>query len=203
MSLEFLYQHWYHCWQSQVHDELFDTLVKHYQESHRHYHNLNHLYECFSYFDDIKNKLDNPKVVALALFYHDVIYNLKSNNNEQNSGELAKHSLSGKVSPNDLDKTYHYILATKHHKNTLGDADLDYLLDIDLAILGADLTRFKQYNHQIRQEYQHVCSLIYYPKRHLILKQFYQSTPLFITPYFYQLLEKRAKANLKQLLTII
>lgn len=197
----FLQKQWQSLWQDNDYTVLFDALMTHYQQSHRHYHNLTHLHECFAYFDDIKHQLKSPKVVALALFYHDVIYQPKSSSNEQDSANFAKSALSGKVTENELDTIYHYILATQDHKNTLGDGDLDYLLDIDLAILGADWQRFMQYNHQIRQEYSHVHTWFYTLKRRQILKMFYRQSPLFLTPYFYQLLEQKAKANLKHALT--
>lgn len=51
-----------------LYDELFDTIITFYQEPHRHYHNITHLYECFLWFDKIKDNLYRPDLVAIALF---------------------------------------------------------------------------------------------------------------------------------------
>ena len=196
-----LKQRWHALWQSSDHDELFDDIIAHYHEPHRHYHTVTHLCECFYWFDKIKDKLNNPALVALALFYHDIIYEPTSTHNEQNSAIFAKNALADLLSDDDLAQIHCYIIATKDHINPSADGDLDYLLDIDLAILGADKDRFDEYNAQIRREFAWVDDTLYHIKRKQVLNDFYQKTPLFITPYFYGVLEIPAKANLQKALT--
>lgn len=185
------------------HDGLFHRLITHYQESRRHYHNLTHLSECFVWFDDIKNQLHRPDLVAIALFYHDVIYDPKSSTNEQDSSDMMKRQLQNLLSEQELTIIDEFILATKHHINPLTSEykhDLDYLLDIDLAILGSHPDRFAKYNNQIRQEYAWVNGMIYHIKRKSVLKGFYQKKRIYLTDYFYDKLENRARDNLKQCL---
>lgn len=182
---------------------LWQNIVFHYQQKDRFYHNLHHLYECFILFDEVKHLLNKPNLVALALFYHDIIYDSKNNDNELNSANFAKNQLKNKIPDDGLSIIYQYILATKNHQNYLTDKnfyDLNYLLDIDLAILAQNKKRFLEYNAQIRKEYKWVSSWIYYPKRHFILYHFYQKSPLFLTDYFYQKSEKQAKENLASVL---
>lgn len=205
-----LHPYWQALWQDApthdmpVFDKMFADIIQHYQEPHRHYHNDTHLKECFTLFDDIKDKLHRPKLVALALFYHDVIYNPKSASNEADSSHFAQSALMGKLSADDVAVISNYILATKDHINTASDPrhahDLAYLLDIDLAILGANFDRFTAYNAQIRQEYAWVFKPIYHFKRRQVLQGFYAKQRLFLTDYFYQHLERRAKENLKRTL---
>lgn len=138
-------------WQSLFHhhDDLFHRLIIHYQQPHRHYHNLTHLSECFVWFDEIKDNLYRPDLVAIALFYHDMIYNPKSSTNEQDSSDMMKGELQDILSEQELSIINELILATKHHINPLTNEykhDLDYLLDIDLAILGSSPDRFAEYN---------------------------------------------------------
>lgn len=184
-------------------DDPFTHLITHYQESHRHYHNLIHLQECFLWFDEIKHRLCRPDLMAIALFYHDVIYDPKSSTNEQDSGDMMKRQLQGILSEQELSVIDKFILATKHHINPLTDEhkhDLDYLLDIDLAILGSHPDRFAEYNNQIRQEYAWVNGMIYHFKRKSVLKGFYQKERIYLTDYFYQKLENQARDNLKRYL---
>ncbi len=206
MHISTLYPHWQNIWQHKpsLETSLFDTLVTRYQETQRHYHTLEHLSECFVLFEEVKDALHRPDLVALALFYHDVIYDPKSETNEQDSAKVANEALQGKYSDDDLDVIACFILATKQHTNTAQDPkhahDLAYLLDIDLAILAADDDRFKAYEQQIRQEYHHVPQCLYRLKRRQILQAFYDKQRLFYSDYFYQKLERRAKANLGRLL---
>lgn len=184
-------------------NDLFADLIAHYQESHRHYHNLVHLQECFFWFDEIKHRLYCPNLVAIALFYHDIIYNPTSQTNEQDSGQFMQSKLKGRLPDNDIAMMNQYILATKDHVNPLTDThknDLDYLLDIDLAILGSCPDRFDEYNNQIRKEYSWVNSLIYSFKRKSVLKGFYDKDRIYLTDYFYKKLENQARDNLKRYL---
>ncbi|MEK6849795.1 MAG: hypothetical protein AABY01_04475, partial [Nanoarchaeota archaeon] len=73
--------------------------------------------------------------------------------------------------------------------------DSKYIVDLDLAILGAPQEEFDQYERDIRKEYASVPEEIYVPKRREILKQFHTRKPLFNTEAF-QALEARAKENL-------
>lgn len=199
-EIAYLYAHWQNLFDD-GYRPLFDKLIAYYQQSHRHYHNLTHLYECFLWFDTIKNQLCYPDLVAIALFYHDIIYNPKSNTNEQDSSDTMQLDLKGILSDQKLSIIDVFILATKHHINPLSDeykSDLDYLLDIDLAILGSHSDRFDEYNHQIRQEYAWVNGLIYHFKRKSVLRAFYQRDRIYLTEYFYKTLENKAKENLKR-----
>lgn len=199
-EIAYLYAYWQNLFDD-GYRPLFDKLIAYYQQSHRHYHNLTHLYECFLWFDTIKNQLCYPDLVAIALFYHDIIYNPKSNTNKQDSNDTMQLELKGILSDQKLSIIDVFILATKHHINPLSDeykSDLDYLLDIDLAILGSHFDRFDEYNHQIRQEYAWVNGLIYHVKRKSVLRAFYQRDRIYLTEYFYKTLENKAKENLKR-----
>lgn len=197
----FLMHHWQRVFIH--HDTLFDTLMAHYGQPHRHYHNTYHLYECFLGFDKIKDKLLRADLLAVALFYHDVIYEPKSPHNEKMSADMMIEDLKNILTHQDLSIIYQYILATKEHINPLNNAyknDLDYLLDIDLAILGSCPDRFDEYNNQIRKEYHWVDDGIYTIKRKSVLKGFYDKDRIYLTDYFYEKLENQARDNLKRYL---
>lgn len=42
-----------------------------YTEKQRYYHTLNHLDSMFFHFDKVKNELQNPQLVSLAIFFHE------------------------------------------------------------------------------------------------------------------------------------
>jgi len=82
------------------------------------------------------------------------------------------------------------------------ELDLQFVLDIDLAILAASVERFAEYEQQIQQEYAWVDPEIYFIKREEVLAHFYQTESLYQTEYFQQSFEQKAKQNLKRILNI-
>ncbi len=178
--------------QSQYLGGLLFTL---YSESQRYYHTTQHIVECLDYFYFVKNKLDDPIAVELAIWFHDAIYDPKSSDNELQSALLMQKSCETYIDENTIKKVFQWILATQKHEASQ-EKDLNYLLDIDLAILGSNPTRFAEYEQQIQQEYAWVNAEIYKIKRAEVLGYFYQMQPIYQTTFFNKLLEQQAKVNL-------
>lgn len=174
---------------------LYTHLLKAYTESQRHYHTTQHIVECLELFHQIKDQLSDPIAVELAIWFHDVVYDPQASDNEEQSAELMQHYCIQLISDLTLEKVYQWIIATKKHQPSK-DQDLNYLLDIDLVILGSSPQRFAEYEQQIQQEYAWVEPELYRIKRAEVLKHFYQMKPLYQTEYFRDSLEDRAKLNL-------
>lgn len=196
---------WDTIWTTSTYDDQFQDLIDHYQQPWLHYHTLQHLEECFFYYQQIKNDLFNPKLTALILFYHDSIYNPQSLNNEQHSADYMESVLNTILNHEDITIIKLGILATQDHKNPLSQnspyyQDIHYILDIDLSILASPIKRFLEYEQQIRSEYYWVDVDHYQEKRKYFLNSFYQQSPLFKTHYFQQHCELHAKQNLYKLL---
>lgn len=192
-----LHQH-YHFSEPQ---KILDELIAAYGEKQRAYHSVQHLYECLRLHQSIQSELNDPSAVALALWFHDAIYNPQAPDNELKSAELFEQLMAQDLLPDTLAKIKRWILATQKHALT-DETDLQFLLDIDLAILAAPPERFMQYEQQIQQEYAWVEPEVYSIKRKEILAHFYQLDPLYQTNYFQQNFELRAKQNLMHILYI-
>lgn len=190
-----LHQH-YHFSEPQ---KILDELIAAYGEKQRAYHSVQHLYECLRLHQSIQSELNDPSAVALALWFHDAIYNPQAPDNELKSAELFEQLMAQDLLPDTLAKIKRWILATQKHALT-DETDLQFLLDIDLAILAAPPERFIQYEQQIQQEYAWVEPEVYSIKRKEVLMHFYQSEPLYQTAYFQKNFELNAKQNLKSTL---
>ena len=189
-----LHQH-YHFSEPQ---KVFNKLIAAYSEKQRAYHTLQHLYECLVFLDLIRADLNDAYAVALALWFHDALYDPQAKDNELKSAELFEQYLSQDLSIDIVQKIKRWILATQMHKAT-DELDLQFLLDIDLAILAASPERFAEYEQQIQQEYAWIDPDIYLIKRKQVLAHFYQTEPLYQTEYFQQNFEQKAKENLRGL----
>ena len=196
---------WQQVWQTLAPNQAMpdlQTVLNAYAQPQRHYHTTQNLQECLLWWQRCQNHMQAPAEVALALFYHDIVYDPKRSDNELQSANTMLAHLQAYLPEASTERIYRWILATAHHgqQTTLSDADdadLKWVLDIDLGILSADAERFQEYERQIRMEYRHVPLLIYRCKRRQILRDFAQTEYLYHTDYFRQQLEKVAKANLQ------
>lgn len=190
---------WSHCWRRLGADppaNLFDALVSCYAEPHRAYHTLEHLRECFEHLDDAAAHAQRRVEVELALWFHDAIYATRALDNEDRSALWAYEILVDVgVSRETARRVSDLILVTKHD-GTAQTGDQALLIDIDLAILGADEARFDAYEQQIRREYARVDEPEFRATRSGILKSFLDRPALYLTQYFSDRFEAAARRNL-------
>ncbi|KYQ83385.1 metal-dependent hydrolase [Acinetobacter sp. NRRL B-65365] len=181
--------------------KIFNKLIAAYSEKQRAYHTVQHLYECLVLLESIRANLNDANAVALALWFHDAVYDPQAKDNELKSAELFEQYVAHNLSADVFQKIKRWIVATQKHAST-DELDLQFLLDIDLGILAASPARFEEYEQQIQKEYAWVDSGIYSIKRKEVLAHFYQAEPLYQTEYFQQNFEQRAKQNLNRILNI-
>ncbi|WP_019384467.1 HD domain-containing protein [Acinetobacter venetianus] len=181
--------------------KVFNKLIVAYSEKHRAYHTIQHLYECLVLLESVRSYLKDVNAVALALWFHDAVYDPQAKDNELKSAALFEQYLAQDLSADDVQKIKQWILATQWHEAT-DELDLQFLLDIDLAILAASPERFSEYEQQIQQEYVWVDPDVYSIKRKEVLAHFYQAERLYQAEYFQQNFEQRAKQNLNRILNI-
>lgn len=150
-----------------------------------------------SLIETIQSELNDPYAVALALWFHDVVYEPQALDNELKSAELFEQLMAQDLQLDTMQKIKRWILATQKHGPT-DETDLQFLLDIDLAILAATPERFMQYEQQIQQEYDWVDPEVYSIKRKEVLMNFYQSELLYQTAYFQKNFELKSQAKFKE-----
>lgn len=175
----------------------FNKLIAAYSQKQRAYHTVQHLYECLVLLEATRSDLNDDHAVALALWFHDAVYDPQAKDNELKSAELFEQYLAQDLTREIVQKIKRWIVATQKHEPT-EELDLQFLLDIDLAILAASPERFVEYEQQIQQEYAWVDPDIYSIKRKEVLAHFYQTEPLYQTEYFQKCFEQRAKENLRK-----
>jgi predicted metal-dependent HD superfamily phosphohydrolase len=132
----------------------------------------------------------------MAFWFHDAVYDVLANDNEERSADWAEEELlvAGVFHERTL-RVKTLILATRH-SSPPESPDQQFFVDIDLAILGAPVERFNEYESQIREEYRWVPDPLYREKRSDILRQFLARTPIYHTPALRDALESRARENL-------
>lgn len=179
-------------------EALFAQLTAAYAEPQRHYHTLQHLGECLALFDDARTLAAHPAEVELALWFHDAIYDIKGHDNEQRSADWARDALRDAGAPTDAAQRVHDLVMATRHTAVPSGRDEQLLVDIDLSILGAARARFDEYEQQIRKEYAYVPGFLFRRKRREILKGFLDRPAIYSTPHFHDVLEARARDNLRR-----
>jgi predicted metal-dependent HD superfamily phosphohydrolase len=159
---------------------IFEQIIVHYQEPQRHYHNLTHIAKLLDLWELHHSALQDAESIAYAIFFHDIIYNPTQNDNEEQSAVLAQQFMRElHCSPSQIATVTDDILATKKHPTNSTPTDLQWFLEFDLSILGAELAVYQEYAQQIRQEYQHVPEWQYKIGRRKVLQYFLAQPQLF------------------------
>jgi predicted metal-dependent HD superfamily phosphohydrolase len=193
---------WQRSWRdlgAPLHDDaLYERLVGCWNESHRHYHTLQHLGECLAWFDTVRDLAKYPGEVALGLWFHDAFYDPQRSDNEERSAKWARISVLQAEGRADASDRLHALIMATRHKAAPQDTDTQLLVDIDLSIFGTDAQRFDESSAQVRAEYSHVPEDSYREGRRRILGDFLARPRLYNTEYFYSRLEERARENIER-----
>ena len=178
---------------------VFDHLVTRHDEDHRRYHTLGHLVELFGYWREERAELQDPDAVALAIFFHDAVYEVPGPANEKASAELAVACLGELgLDPALVQRVAALILMTQDHRAPAGDGDAARFLDMDLAIIGAAPEDYRRYAAAIRAEFAPAYGAKAYCKGRLknFLEPCLAKDRLFHTSAFEARFDQQARANL-------
>ncbi len=204
----------------------FQRIYELHTEDGRHYHTVVHLWELFELLDIVIESLDASKwyvAMAWSVFFHDAIYDPKSNRNEKDSAELFRafidDCMETAMDKNVFDAAFTMILATEKHKvilpsessRSLPEKDgleeirmQKHFLDMDMAVLGKENDAYLKYAALIRKEYEFVAHDVYCSKRAEILDTFLGDNSgvghkkcIYLTESFGGAYEERARENLR------
>lgn len=152
-------------------------------------------------FDQTKFLAAHPEEVELAIWFHDVVYDTRRNDNEQKSAEWAESVIiQAGLDLVIAERVSRSILATRHDMELTG-ADEQLMVDVDLSILGRNENSFWQYEENIRKEYAWVPENVFRQKRIEILQGFLYRQYIYYHENYREMFEEKARAKLKQAIT--
>ncbi len=184
---------------------IFDTLKHVYTEPGRYYHTDKHIADCLTLLQPLRQQATHPAEIAIALWFHDAIYDTRRQDNEEQSAEWAIRFLgAAKVKQASRDRIAQLIMVTKtHDPSDPSDADTALMTDIDLSILGAQPYKFDQYDVDIRREYAWVPDEQFRQGRVQVLKSFQERAKIYTTAYFLEKYEEQARLNLRHKIELL
>lgn len=175
---------------------IFDRLVAAHSETHRHYHNLEHLHEMFRVAGRLADVCDDPAAIQLAIWFHDSVYDPQAKENEERSADLAVELLGPLgLQEKTLVHVGSMIKATAHTTDDSMDADTAVLLDADLAILSAEEKRYARYAADIRKEDGWVDEPAYRSGRIKVLERFLNRPRIYRTERMHAVADEAARRN--------
>ncbi len=176
--------------------QLWMTLAEAYGEPQRHYHTLDHIAAVIADAARLRARFAHPDTALLALFFHDIVYDPARRDNEARSADKLEVWLGRRIEAGVLGACRTAIEATASHA-AHGDADIDLVLDIDMAILGAPRAAYLRYAEGVAREYLPVYGFDAYAagRAKLFLEPALARDRLFLTESFAGL-EAAARANL-------
>lgn len=179
-----------------------------YDSKGRRYHNPRHIGEMLTGYQKIKHLLKNPTEVYMAIIFHDIIYKIGHQTNEEESARFAVKFLSKHLlEPENIDLRLleKLINLTKlHGKEALEKQDLTederLFLDLDMAILGAASERFMEYEKEIELEYAVLYPYDAYKNGRLEFLKAVKAKSIYLSEYYKTRLEVKAKQNINLLI---
>ncbi|MGJ8726493.1 MAG: HD domain-containing protein [Roseibacillus sp.] len=158
------------------------------------YHNLTHIADCLSKFRASQHLAQDPAAIELAIWFHDIVYDPKASDNEEQSARRAESFLLD--SP--LTTRVTELILDTSHRQEAETSDGKLICDIDLSILGSDPKSYRSYADAIREEYSWVNSTDYMLGRSQVLENFLNRKRIFALPYFEEKYEQQARLNLSE-----
>ncbi len=198
---------WQRCLPEGVADDksidIYRRLIQAYSEPQRIYHTLKHIDGCFVMFEKIRHLANNPDALALAIWFHDAIYELNAGNNEQRSADWFMKESDGLFDENLRRLVYAHIMATLHCGRKIQNPDSKLMIDIDLSSFGLSWPEFLHDSNNVRKEQSDISDEAFYRKQCGFQKELLERPRFFQSDYFFEHHEKQARRNLTDYFTFI
>lgn len=175
----------------------FNELKEAYSAPERYYHNLGHIQSMLTVLNVGIDLEPRPPELYLAVWFHDVIYDSRRKDNEEQSALLADARFEQwGIEKSAREEAHRLILLTASHKAPFNDRVGQSLLDADLSILGSATEDYKVYREAIRREYAWVPEEEYCKGRAEVLEHFLKRERIYATERMHELYEAQARQNL-------
>jgi predicted metal-dependent HD superfamily phosphohydrolase len=179
------------------------AVIAAWSEPHRRYHDLSHLAAVLGLVDAIAPAAADADAVRLAAWYHDVVYDPRSAENEARSAGRARAGLRGLVDDGRLAEVERLVLLTAGHDPAPDDANGAVLCDADLAVLAAPPQAYAGYASAVRAEYGHLSDAEFTAGRIAVLERLLALPALYRLPEDDERWTAAARANLTAELALL
>jgi predicted metal-dependent HD superfamily phosphohydrolase len=190
-----------------------ETVLEAYGEVRREYHGLRHLLQIFWELDQLPEELlssEERLKVELAVWFHDLVYDVKRRDNEIQSAKACEYTLrlGGIGKPEGAAAIAEIVLLIElsthrgppplvNQEGSRAQNTLELFLDLDMSILGQPEVVYSEYAQNVRLEYSHVSDWTYAHFRKRFLRHVI-AHGAFRSSYFRARYGQLADANLRR-----
>ena len=168
----------------------------------RAYHTMTHVSALLGLRRQHASLFQEPEVVDLAIVLHDVVYDPKRNDNEEQSARWASACLGRiGVGAGDIARAVSLIELSRHDPDEATGldphSDAALFLDLDLSVLAAVDREYAAYAIAVRREYEIYPDPLYRQGRAKVLKRFLDRRRIYCSMAFGPAWEDRARRNIE------
>lgn len=133
---------------------VFNRVDARYREPHRYYHGPAHIEHCLRKLDEAGARVPNRDAVEMALWFHDVVYDVPeapAQDNEKRSAEFFRLCADGGGTGRFRADVRRLIVITEHRVLPEPE-DERFMIDIDLSSFGVAWPEFLRNSRAVRLE---------------------------------------------------
>ncbi len=173
-------------------------LTEAYNEPQRVYHTLEHIEHCLGLAGGVPMSATERVDVQFALWFHDVVYDPRSADNEERSATMVQDWLAEMGILNAVKVAELIRMTAGHVVDAEADLATKVVHDVDLAILGAAPAVYAQYVVDIRAEYSWLSDQDFAAGRARVLEAFIGQPDVYVLEGFSEMFDEQARSNVAQ-----
>ena len=180
-------------------EPVWNELKNHYTQSGRHYHGVGHLAHCLELHDLAVAEMDDPDAVEMAIWFHDVVFEAQSRENERRSAELFQRAAADRFGSSFVEKVFQLILVTDHRVLPVTRDD-EFVADIDLSGIALPWESYLRDTEALRRENREIPDDRYYGAHQRFLNGLRERRRIFHSDFFHRRCESDARRNIDRYL---
>ncbi len=178
-------------------EDVFKEVHDGYSAPGRFYHTPGHIEHCLIQFDFVAGEIDDADAVEMAIWFHDLIFDVSVDDNELQSArrfvELANDSMDAEFKT----RVYDLIMATAPPRLPK-TGDQKFMLDIDLSSFGLPWDDFVRDSVAVRQEAPALSDAEFFPGQRAFLESLVSREHFYFTDFFRSRIEETARSNINR-----
>lgn len=178
-------------------DDVFEEVQAYYSEPGRHYHTPMHIEHCLRQFDLATDEMDDADAVEMAIWFHDLVFNVSAKDNELQSARRFVELAGESMPPEFKTKVYDLIMATAPPRMPKTN-DEKFMLDIDLSSFGLPWDDFVRDSTAVRKESPQLSDAEFFPGQRAFLESLVSREHFYFTDFFRSRIEETARNNIKR-----
>lgn len=180
----------------------FAHLIEMYQAPWRSYHNISHIEVCLNCLDACKNHAEFPDSIELAIWFHDCVYAVSTDDNEIHSRDWFIKQSEGYLHP-QLVATIGKLIMDTNLNEVPDSTDGKLLADIDLTSFALPWEQYMLDSEAVENELTHCNASNAELDKTVLLSTLLAKKQIYYSPYYLQHFEQMAQQNIRKHLALL